>query len=206
MWRNYPCWYRHHQISQLSSEFPSQYWMFLDHHRPWWKPSRDGLCQWLPDPRLKWTVSKQLHQGKQMTIPDGKKKETFPDVVFLGSGNSCSVFCLYLPDRCGLTTYRIRISWPLVVALQPLLQSLHPEILLQLVSSPQIHLAKASLLHSTLVCIIMVYNSFFPWQIIQIMQWIYFTSSFRLWGQFHSLNWPCRVSKLPRSLPGKLQL
>lgn len=67
MWRNYPCWYRHHQISQLSSEFPSQYWMFLDHHRPWWKPSRDGLCQWLPDPRLKWTVSKQLHQGKQMT-------------------------------------------------------------------------------------------------------------------------------------------
>lgn len=65
------------------------------------------------------------------------------------------IFCLYLSDRCGLTMYRMmRISCPLVVALQPLLQSLHPEMLLRLVSSPQIHLAKASLLHSTLVCLV----------------------------------------------------
>lgn len=69
------------------------------------------------------------------------------------------IFCLYLSDRCGLTMYRMmRISCPLVVALQPLLQSLHPEMLLRLVSSPQIHLAKASLLHSTLVCL--VWNRF----------------------------------------------
>ncbi len=74
----------------------SQYWMFLDHHRPWWKPSRDELCQWLPDPRFKWTVPKQLHQGKQMT---SKKKPSWC-CIFVNLANLDFSYSVYIWQVC----------------------------------------------------------------------------------------------------------